>query len=427
MSKFYSGTIQKGSKGDETKKWQEYLNTQGYGLSVDGDFGQKTYDATIDYQNKNGLTADGIVGELTWGKAGYSNINNPVKAPESKAFEYDDFKYDDYTESDSVKQAGTNKTNAENALANYGDFSYSKDATFNAIMDKILNREKFSYDLNGDALYQQYKDKYIQQGKMAMQDTMGQAAAMTGGYGNSYASTAGNQAYQASLENLNDIIPELYQMAYDKYNQEGQDMLNQYGMLSDDRNREYGEWSDGYNRAVADRDYYANAYDSERSYDYNKYADNRNFDYGVYSDDRNLAYNTHRNEIADAQWNATFNEGIRQYELNLAEQKRQYDTNLAESQRQHDNNTNTQRQNNNKKNDTDDKGFSYITNEATTNWKNLLPTQAEFNRYSGGYEYNGVKYKNWESFIDAKLSDAMDNGDLTEDEAVSIMIDLGLA
>lgn len=309
MAGFYSGSIQKGSKGDETKKWQEFLNAQGYGLSVDGDFGDNTYKATIDYQKKNGLTADGIVGELTWGSAGYSNINTPISAPKSTPFEYAD-----YTESDSVKQAETNKNNAENAYKNYGDFSYSNDDTFKAIMDKILNRENFSYDLNGDAFYQQYKDKYTKQGKMAMQDTMGQAAAMTGGYGNSYAATAGNQAYQASLENLNDIVPELYQMAYDRYNQEGQDLLNQYGMLSDDRNREYGEWSDGYNRAIADRDYYANAYDSERNYDYSKY-----------SNDKSFAYNDHRNEIADAQWNANFNEGKRQYELNLAESKRQFD------------------------------------------------------------------------------------------------------
>jgi murein DD-endopeptidase MepM/ murein hydrolase activator NlpD len=90
-------------------------------------------------------------------------------------------------------------------------------ATLQEAMNKILNREDFSYDLNGDALYQQYKDRYIQQGKMAMQDTMGQAAALTGGYGNSYASTAGNQAYQGYLQGLNDVIPELQQIAYDRY------------------------------------------------------------------------------------------------------------------------------------------------------------------------------------------------------------------
>lgn len=87
-------------------------------------------------------------------------------------------------------------------------------------MKKILNREKFSYDLNGDALYQQLRDKYIQQGKMAMKDTIGRASAMTGGYGNSYAQSIGQQAYDAQLQDLNDIVPELYQLALDKYNTE---------------------------------------------------------------------------------------------------------------------------------------------------------------------------------------------------------------
>ena len=329
MSKFYSGTIQHGSSGDDTKKWQEFLQTQGYDLSdyggIDGIFGDKTKEYTIDWQGKNGLTADGIVGELTWGKAGYSNVNNPVTAPESTPFEYDEFNYDDYKESDSVASSRNDMNNANDVVKNFGDFNYSNQTDLDEIMNKILNREEFSYDLNGDALYQQYKDKYIQQGKMAMQDTMGQAAAMTGGYGNSYAASVGNQAYQASLENLNDIIPELYQMAYDRYNQQGQDLYNQYGMLSDDRNMEYGMWSDDYNRAIADRDYYTGVYDSERSYDYNKYADERNFDYGVYSDDRTLAYNTHRDSIEDAQWQANFDEALRQHEQNMALTKEQWD------------------------------------------------------------------------------------------------------
>ena len=230
-------------------------------------------------------------------------------------FEYDEFQYNDYKESDAVTSAGKNKTDAENALKNYGDFSYGNQATLDGIMDKIMNREEFSYDLNGDALYQQYKDKYIQQGKMAMQDTMGQAAAMTGGYGNSYAASVGNQAYQASLQNLNDIVPELYQMAYDKYLQEEQSLYNKYGMLSDDRNTQYGMWSDGYNRLAGDRDYYASNYDSERSYDYNKYANERDFAYGTYSDDKSYAYNEHRNAIADEQWQKQFDEAVRMNDL----------------------------------------------------------------------------------------------------------------
>ena len=91
-------------------------------------------------------------------------------------------------------------------------------------MNDIENREKFSYDVNGDALYQQYKDQYTTQGKLAMMDTMGQAAAMTGGYGNSYAQSVGQQAYQGYLQQLTDKIPELYQLALNKYNSEGEEL-----------------------------------------------------------------------------------------------------------------------------------------------------------------------------------------------------------
>lgn len=220
------------------------------------------------------------------------------------------FNYAKYSEGAAVQAAGQKKSAAEDALANYGDFTYANQTIIEDVLKQYLNREKFSYNFNEDALYQQYKDKYIQQGKMAMQDTMGQAAALTGGYGNSYAATAGNQAYNASLENLNDIIPELYQMAYDRYNQEGQDILNKYSLLSDDRATEYGMWADKYNRLAGDRDYYGNAYYNERD-----------FDYGKYSDDRNLAYTDHRNQIADSQWLANFNEAMRQYNEQFAYQK----------------------------------------------------------------------------------------------------------
>ena len=60
-------TISYGSSGDDVKKLQQALNSYGYSLSVDGQFGSKTQAAVKDYQKKNGLSVDGIVGEKTWG------------------------------------------------------------------------------------------------------------------------------------------------------------------------------------------------------------------------------------------------------------------------------------------------------------------------------------------------------------------------
>ena len=198
-----------------------------------------------------------------------------------KKFTYKDYEDDDVTKS---------------ALERYNTLSASKPTltdtwsnTLNDLTNKVLNREKFSYDLNGDALYQQYKDQYTNQGRLAMADTIGQASAMTGGYGNSYAATAGNQAYQGYLQQLNDRVPELYQLALDKYNQEGQDLYNQYSLVSDRSNTEYNRYRD----SVADWQY-----DTGVAYD--DYWNNRNFGYGKYSDERDLAYTEHRNGIEDA-------------------------------------------------------------------------------------------------------------------------------
>ncbi len=111
-------------------------------------------------------------------------------------------------------------------------------------LNRYLNREPFKFNLNGNALYQQYKDNAQRQGKMAMMDTIGQASSMTGGFGNSWAQTVGQQVYNNSLAEVNNIIPELYQMAYDKYDDEGSELYAKYGVLADKEAAEYGRYLD---------------------------------------------------------------------------------------------------------------------------------------------------------------------------------------
>ena len=85
--------------------------------------------------------------------------------------------------------------------------------------------------MNADELYNQYKNNFIQQGKLAMKDTMGQAASLTGGYGNTYAQTVGQQTYQGYLQKLNEIVPQLYEADYARYQQEGDDLYRQWQTL----------------------------------------------------------------------------------------------------------------------------------------------------------------------------------------------------
>ena len=208
-----------------------------------------------------------------------------------------------YVESIAVKKA-QEQLNQQMA-AKPGAYQSQWQSQLNDTINKILNREKFSYDLNGDMLYQQYKDQYTTQGNMAMMDTVGQAQAMTGGYGNSYAQTAGQQTYQNYLQQLNDKVPELYNLALNKYNQEGQDLYNQYSLLGTQEEQDYNRHQDKVAQWQTEIDRLQNQYNNERE-----------FDYGKYIDDRNYQYQTDRDKVADDQWLKEYNEAIRQYNQN---------------------------------------------------------------------------------------------------------------
>ena len=116
--------------------------------------------------------------------------------------------------------------------------------SINSYVNQIQNRKPFEYNVNEDALYNQYVNQYQQQGKMAMMDTMGQAAALTGGYGNSYAQSVGQQAYQGYLNQLNDVVPQLYSMALDRYMNEGDQMYNNLNLMMQQDDIDYGRYRD---------------------------------------------------------------------------------------------------------------------------------------------------------------------------------------
>ena len=93
---------------------------------------------------------------------------------------------------------------------------------------------------------------------------MANAAALSGGYGNSYAQTVGQQQYNAYMAELAAILPELEARAYDRWRDEGTDLYNQFQLTQGldatdyDRYRDtvgdyyndlgyaYGKWQDLY-------------------------------------------------------------------------------------------------------------------------------------------------------------------------------------
>lgn len=113
-----------------------------------------------------------------------------------------------------------------------------------ALYQQIAERGPFQYDPSNDPLYKVARDRYVQQGRMAMKDSMGQAAALTGGYGSSYGQAVGQQTYDKNLQGLADMIPELYQAAYSRYQDEGSRLQRQYEMLGAQEARDYSRYRD---------------------------------------------------------------------------------------------------------------------------------------------------------------------------------------
>ena len=205
-----------------------------------------------------------------------------------------------YVQSDAVTQA---QQALQNQQANKpGQYQSQFQTGMNDLMGQIQNRPKFQYDVNADALYQQVAQNYMQQGQQAMMDTMGQAAALTGGYGNSYAQTAGQQQYNQHLLGLAEMVPQFQQMALQQYQMEGDDLMDRYALMMQQDESAYARYQDDLNRYYADLDRAQAAFDNERDYDYSRFADERDFDYGKYMDDLNYQYQVGRDQVADDQW-----------------------------------------------------------------------------------------------------------------------------
>lgn len=111
--------------------------------------------------------------------------------------------WDNYTGGESIYDEATGKWN----------FSKPKEKT----AEERFRTREFEYDLESDPLWQQYITSAKRNGQNAMTDTMAKVASQTGGIAGSYAVAAGAGAYNDYMQRANDVIPELEQIAYQKY------------------------------------------------------------------------------------------------------------------------------------------------------------------------------------------------------------------
>ncbi len=169
-------------------------------------------------------------------------------------------------------------------------------------LSNVTNRKQFEYDPLKDANYTAMAKVYQKQGEQAAKNTLGDAAALNGGYGSSYAVTASQQARNDYNQQLASQIPALQEAAYNRY-------LNNYNMdvtalsaLKDADDSAYNKYRDKVS-------------DSQWKYgsDYQNYRDDvsdsqwqKSYDRSVLESDRDYNYKKSRDQVADSQWAQEF-------------------------------------------------------------------------------------------------------------------------
>lgn len=195
-----------------------------------------------------------------------------------------------------------------------GQYQSKYSGMLDNILQQINNPQEFKYEFNGDNLFKGYADLYNQYAKQGMMDTMGQAAALTGGYGNSYAQAAGQQQYQQAMLPLYDKGLELYDRAYQGYRDKIGDQYNQYNLLANADQTDYGRYRD----TVGD-------WQTEENQAYNRYMDAQSMDYQQYQDALTYWTGIAQIENADFRSEQERQEAIRQWQAQFDESKRRYD------------------------------------------------------------------------------------------------------
>ena len=170
-------------------------------------------------------------------------------------------------------------------------------------LNKVTNRENFTYDPLKDASYQALSKIYTKRGEQARQNTLGDAAALTGGIASSYATSAAAQAQSDYNQQLAAQIPALQEAAYNRYMNDYNMNVSALGALRDAEDAAYGRYRD----TVADKQWqYGAAWDDYRA----GVSDSQwqqSFDRDKYESDRNYKYQVNRDKTTDKQWQQEFN------------------------------------------------------------------------------------------------------------------------
>ena len=209
--------------------------------------------------------------------------------------------YKPYALSEEIKKA---QAAYEQQLAQKpGDYQSNWSEALKQAAQNLFSRPSFRYDAAADPLYQSYRQQYLRSGRLAMLDTLGQAQANTGGYGTSYAQTTAQQAYGDQLQGLNDRIPELYQIALNRYGLETTALSDRLSYLQQQESQDYSRYQDALDAWQKQTNLLANQLSSQKEQDYDRYVS-----------DRDYSFQVSQSELEQQRWQAEFDEARRQFE-----------------------------------------------------------------------------------------------------------------
>ena len=292
-----------------------------------GYYKQNFYYTPITDQARQGQTAD------TSGQNGLSGVSDATRQQQDKV--------QDFTPSDNTIKAQQNLANIQSQKP--GEYKSRYTDELDNILGQIVNPQEFKYNFNDDELFKYYADLYTQKGQQASQDAIAQAAALTGGYGNSYAQSVGNQAYQQYLLNLYDKGMDLRDRAYQQYTDDRANNYNIYNTLNSADATDYGRYRDLVGDWQTDRDYYTTAEETAYNRDYTDFVNDRNYwqnQAAAENADYWTAMNfdeTQRQNDASRQLEIDKANATNQYNYDsLAENQNQFSANFLENQRQFD-------------------------------------------------------------------------------------------
>ena len=216
----------------------------------------------------------------------------------------------------------------KNAILNQSPYASEYKGRLDSVTGDILNAQPFSYDKETDPLYNAYRKQYLREGQRAMADTLGQAAANTGGIASSYAVGAAQQAGNYYNSQLNDKLVDLYNAAYNRYTFDIQNKYNQLNALQSLDNNAYNR----YQNDVTNEYNKLNALQSLDNTDYGRYQNDitnkynqlnavnsmDNAEYQRMLNEQNAAYQKERDAVKDAQYQQELEAAARQNEATLA-------------------------------------------------------------------------------------------------------------